>query len=73
MEHAFVTGSLDDLRSSDIRFLEEASRCGKLHIFLWSDQLVRSLEGVSPSFPKKNECISSGLSVTSIKFTLSIN
>ena len=45
MEQAVVTGGFDDLRSSDIRFLEEASRQGELHVFLWSDQLVRSLDG----------------------------
>jgi glycerol-3-phosphate cytidylyltransferase-like family protein len=50
MEKAVVTGGFDDIRCSDIRFLEEASRQGKLHVFLWSDQLVRSLDGLSPKF-----------------------
>lgn len=51
MRKAIVTGSFDDLRSSDFRFLEEASRHGELHVFLWSDEVVRSLEGFSPKFP----------------------
>ena len=51
MEKAFVTGSFDDMRSSDIRFLEEAARRGELHVFLWSDEVVRRLDGVSPKFP----------------------
>ncbi len=50
MEKAVVTGGFDDIRCSDIRFLEEASRQGELHVFLWSDQLVRSLDGLSPKF-----------------------
>jgi cytidyltransferase-like protein len=48
-----VTDNFDDLRSLDIRFLEEAARQGELHVFLWSDQLVRSLDGVSPKFPQE--------------------
>ncbi len=44
-------GGFDDLRSADIRFLEEAARFGKLHVFLWSDSLVRHLDGKPPKFP----------------------
>lgn len=51
MEKAFVTGSFDDLRSADVRFLEEASRQGELHIFLWSDELAMALDGHFPKFP----------------------
>jgi cytidyltransferase-like protein len=51
METAIVTGSFDDLRSTDVRFLEEAARWGELHLFLWSDQVVRTLEGHLPRFP----------------------
>ncbi len=51
MEKAIVTDSFDDMRSSDIRFLEEAAKRGELHVFLWSDELVRNLDGVSPKFP----------------------
>jgi cytidyltransferase-like protein len=50
-EMVVVSGGFDDLRSSDIRFLEEAARSGGLHVFLWSDELVRRLEGRSPRFP----------------------
>lgn len=53
MEKAVVTGGFDDIRCSDIRFLEEASKQGELHVFLWSDQLVRSLDGRSPKFPQE--------------------
>jgi cytidyltransferase-like protein len=51
MEKAVVTGSFDDLRSHDVRFLEEAARLGDLHVFLWSDELVRSLERNDPKVP----------------------
>ena len=51
MEKAVVTGSFDDLRSSDVRLLEEAAKRGELHVYLWSDELVRSLGGSSPKFP----------------------
>jgi cytidyltransferase-like protein len=30
-----VSGSFDDVRSRDVRFLQEASRLGKLHVHLW--------------------------------------
>jgi cytidyltransferase-like protein len=52
MEKAVVMGSFDDLRSSDIRFLEEAARRGELHVYLWSDELVRKLDGHPPKFPQ---------------------
>lgn len=51
MEKAFVTGSFDDIRFPDIRFLEEAARQGELHVFLWSDEVVRKLNGIPPKFP----------------------
>ncbi len=48
-----VTGSLDDLRSRHIRFLEEASKLGDLRVLLWSDELVRSLEDQELKFPQE--------------------
>lgn len=50
MQKSVVTGSFDDLRSSGVRFLEEAARRGELHVYLWSDELVRRLEGHAPKF-----------------------
>ncbi|MCL4561081.1 MAG: adenylyltransferase/cytidyltransferase family protein [Chloroflexi bacterium] len=50
MEIAVVSGSFDDLRSSDIRFLEEASKVGELHVYLWSDELAASFSGNPPRF-----------------------
>jgi cytidyltransferase-like protein len=52
VSRAAVSGSFDDLRSRDVRFLDEASRLGDLHVCLWSDDTVRSLEGHEPQFPE---------------------
>lgn len=52
MIEVHVTGSFDDLRSHHMRFLQEASRLGDLHVLLWSDEIVRSLEGSAPRFPQ---------------------
>jgi cytidyltransferase-like protein len=42
-----VTGSFDDLRSSHVRFLEEAAKLGHVHVLLWGD------EGSPNKFPLK--------------------
>jgi cytidyltransferase-like protein len=44
-KNVVVTGSFDDLRSRHVRFLEEAAKLGAVHVLLWSDEIVRSLEG----------------------------
>jgi len=51
MNSVIVTGSFDDIRSRHVRFLEEASKLGNVHVALWPDEAVRSLEGRSPKFP----------------------
>lgn len=53
MMRVAVTGSFDDIRSRHIRFLQEAARLGDLHLLLWSDAAVRSLEGRDPKFPQE--------------------
>jgi cytidyltransferase-like protein len=45
-----VAGAFDDLRAKQIRFLEEASRLGEVTALLWSDDLVRRVEGRGPKF-----------------------
>ncbi len=47
-----VAGAFDDLRVKQIRFLEEASRLGEVTALLWSDELIRRLEGRGPGFPQ---------------------
>jgi len=46
-----VSGSFDNLGYQDVRLLEEAARFGSLHVFLWSDELVRFQDGNCPIFP----------------------
>ena len=47
-----VTASLDNLRSADVRFLQEASRFGNVHVRLSSDALAESGTGHAPFFPQ---------------------
>jgi cytidyltransferase-like protein len=46
-----VEASLDNLRSDDVRFLEEAARRGPLYVRIPSDELVAELTGSRPAFP----------------------
>jgi cytidyltransferase-like protein len=48
-----VTGGFDDFKSQHVRFLEEASKLGGVHVLLWSDETVRALEGHPPKFPQE--------------------
>jgi cytidyltransferase-like protein len=45
-----VSGAFDDIRSPDIRFLEEASKLGNLTVMLWTDDAVQATTGTSPRF-----------------------
>jgi cytidyltransferase-like protein len=47
-----VTGSFDDIRSTHIRFLEEASKLGELTVLLWEDESVHKMTGKPPKFPE---------------------
>jgi cytidyltransferase-like protein len=47
-----LSGSFDDLRSPQVRLLQEAARLGPVHVLLWSDEAVRSIEGKGPEFPQ---------------------
>jgi len=49
--HVAVSGAFDDLRSRELRFLEEASRLGSLTVLLWPDDLVERVTGCMPKFP----------------------
>jgi len=45
-----VSGSFDDLRSRDLRLLEEASKLGEVNVLLWSDEAVKAATGAPPKF-----------------------
>ncbi len=49
---AVVCGGFDDIRSPDVRFLQEAARFGPLHVLLWNDESLRSATGEAPKFPE---------------------
>jgi cytidyltransferase-like protein len=53
MKKTIVTGSFDDLRARDFRFLEEASKLGSLHVLVWSDETIQQIEGKPPKFPQE--------------------
>ena len=52
MPKVVVTGSFDNLTSRHVRFLEEASKLGSVHVLLWSDEVMRTLDGTPPRFPQ---------------------
>jgi len=45
MREVIVAGGFDDLRSRQVRFLEEAARLGRVHVLMWSDEALRAAEG----------------------------
>jgi cytidyltransferase-like protein len=49
--HIVVSGGFDDLRSPQLRFLEEAGKLGELTVCLWPDELLARLTGQPPKFP----------------------
>ena len=46
-----VSGGFDDIKSRDLRFLEEASKLGKLTVLLWPDETLQAKTGQAPKFP----------------------
>jgi cytidyltransferase-like protein len=45
-----VSGGFDDIKSRDLRFLEEASKLGELSVLLWPDAVLQKLTGRPPKF-----------------------
>jgi len=46
-----VSGGFDDLKSRDLRFLEEAAKLGELTVLLWPDETIQKRTGNAPRFP----------------------
>ncbi len=46
-----VCGGFDDLRSRQLRFLEEAAKLGELTVLLSTDETIQALTGKAPKFP----------------------
>ena len=51
LKQVVVSGGFDDLKSRDLRFLEEASKLGELTVLLWPDSVLETLNGQAPKFP----------------------
>lgn len=46
-----VSGGFDDLKSLDLRFLEEAAKLGAVTVWLWPDSVLQKARGRAPQFP----------------------
>jgi cytidyltransferase-like protein len=55
-----VSAGFDDIRSRDLRFLEEASKLGELTVLLWNDAMLEHQHGKPPKFslPERNYFLS---------------
>jgi cytidyltransferase-like protein len=51
-EQVMAAGGFDDIRSPDVRFLEEAAKLGPLTVWLWPDDVLRRVTGRLPKFPE---------------------
>jgi len=51
LERVIVSGRFDDIKSRDLRFLEEAAKPGELSVLLWPDVTLQRLTGKAPKFP----------------------
>jgi len=52
MQKVVVSGSFDDIRSRQVRFLNEAAHLGEVHALIWSDAVARRLTGKAARFPQ---------------------
>jgi len=46
-----VAGAFDDVRSRDLRFLQEAGKLGDVTVLLWTDEAIEKFTGKKPKFP----------------------
>jgi len=51
LKQVVVSGALDDIKSRDLRFLEESAKLGELTVLLWPDDALQKLTGKGPKFP----------------------
>jgi cytidyltransferase-like protein len=50
-QQVVVSGGFDDIKSRDLRLLEEASKLGELTVLLWTDSAIQQTVGKLPKFP----------------------
>jgi cytidyltransferase-like protein len=46
-----VSGAFDDVRSRDLRFLEQAAKIGEVTVLLWMDRAIEKFIGKAAKFP----------------------
>ena len=51
MKRVVVSSSFDNLKSREMRFLQEASKLGEVTALLWPDESVERITGSAPEFP----------------------
>jgi cytidyltransferase-like protein len=51
LKQVIVSGGFDDLKSRDLRFLEEAAKLGEVTVLLWPDAVLEKLNAPAPRFP----------------------
>jgi len=51
MKSVVVSGWFDDIRSHDLRFLQEAATLGELTVLLWTDNAIQQVASKPPRFP----------------------
>ena len=51
-KRVIVCGGFDDIRSLDVRFLQEAASFGQLYVLLWNDESLLAATGRDPKFPE---------------------
>ncbi len=51
--NVIVSGAFDDIKSPDVRFLQEASKHGPVTVLLWTDSLFQKINGRAPKFPQQ--------------------
>lgn len=49
-QQVVVSGSFDDIKSRDLRFLEEAAKLGEVTVLLWGDSLIQRCTGKAAKF-----------------------
>ena len=52
MNRIIVSAPFGDLTSKDVRFLQEASKLGELHVLLWTDEAIVAATGKPSKFPQ---------------------
>ena len=51
LKQVVVSGGFDDIKSRDLRFLEEAAKLGAVTVLLWPDAVLQKVTGQAPKFP----------------------